>query len=316
MEFEHEAVLAKEVIEHLAIKPQGVYVDCTLGGAGHSKMILEQLNNQGRLIGIDQDSAAIEAAKKELGLAIDNNLAQQIDLVRDNYSNLTQIIDDLTIAKVDGFLFDLGVSSYQLDNPERGFSYRYDAPLDMRMDQRQSKSAATIVNNYSQAKLRKIISDYGEERWAKRIAEFIVEWRDKKELKTTADLVEVIKAAIPASARQDGPHPARRTFQALRIAVNDELGIIKDALYQALNKLKVGGRIAVITFHSLEDRIVKHTFKEMANDCVCPPKFPVCACDEQETVKIITNNPVCASQAELEDNPRARSAKLRVVEAK
>ncbi len=316
MDFEHEAVLAKEVLEYLALKAEGIYVDCTLGGAGHSKKILERLNQQGRLIGIDQDKAAIEAASQELGLTEDHDLAKRVDLVRDNYSNLDRIIDDLGIDKVDGFLFDLGVSSYQLDNPKRGFSYRYDAPLDMRMDQRQSKSAATIVNNYSAQELEKIIRDYGEERWANRIAEFIVEWREEEELKTTGDLVELIKAAIPASARREGPHPARRTFQALRIAVNNELGIIEDSLYKALDKLKSGGRIAVITFHSLEDRIVKQTFREMANDCVCPPKFPICACDKEQRVKLIDKNPIVASESELEDNPRARSAKLRIAEAK
>ena len=311
MEFEHEPVLLNEVIENLQIKEDGIYVDCTIGGAGHSKIIAQNLSEQGQLIGIDQDQAAIEEAEKNL-----SRTAPEIKLVRDNYSNLSAILRDLNISEVDGFLFDLGVSSYQLDKPERGFSYRYDAPLDMRMDQRQQQTAADIVNNYTQEQLTEIISEYGEENWAQRIASFIVETRKEEPIETTLELVEVIKNAIPASARRKGGHPAKRTFQALRIAVNNELDIIATAIQEAVEHLKPGGRICIISFHSLEDRIVKHTFKDLAQDCICPPKMPVCGCDEEAEIKIINKSTITASEKELEENYRARSAKLRVVEKK
>lgn len=307
MEFEHKPVLLTEVIENLQIKANGTYVDCTIGGAGHALEIAHNLSAEGQLIGIDQDQAAIEEAGKNL-----SGTAPDIKLVRDNYSNLAVVLRELNISAVDGFLFDLGVSSYQLDKPERGFSYRYDAPLDMRMDQRQEQTAADIVNNYKQEQLTEIINKYGEENWAARIASFIVEQRKEEPIKTTSELVEVIKAAIPASARRTGGHPAKRTFQALRIAVNNELEIIETAIKDAVDSLKPQGRICIISFHSLEDRIVKHTFKDLAQDCICPPKMPVCGCDEEAEIKIINKSAITASEEELEENNRARSAKLRV----
>ena len=311
MDFEHKPVLLTEVIDELEIKENGIYVDCTIGGAGHSQEIVKQLGPQGQLIGIDQDQAAIKAAGETLSEA-----QAKIKLVRNNFSNLKLVLNDLEIDAVDGFLFDLGVSSHQLDEPERGFSYRYDAPLDMRMDQRQNKTAADIVNNYNKHQLTEIISEYGEENWAQRIAQFIVNYRQDNKIETTFDLVEIIKNAIPASARRSGGHPAKRTFQALRIAVNNELGIIETAIQDAVDRLKVGGRICVISFHSLEDRIVKHTFKDLARDCICPPKLPVCGCDEKAEIKIINKSAITASEEELDENYRARSAKLRVAEKK
>ncbi|MFO7819240.1 MAG: 16S rRNA (cytosine(1402)-N(4))-methyltransferase RsmH [Halanaerobacter sp.] len=311
MSFEHKPVLLDEVITSLQIKERGIYVDCTIGGAGHSKEIARHLNAKGRLIGIDQDKAAIKAAANNL-----EETAPQIDLIRDNYRNLDAVLKKLEVPAVDGFLFDLGVSSYQLDEPERGFSYRYDAPLDMRMDQRREETAADIVNNYSQEELTEIISNYGEENWAARIASFIVEKRKEESIETTLELVKIIKSAIPASARRTGGHPAKRTFQALRIAVNNELDIIERSIKDAVDRLQVGGRISIISFHSLEDRIVKHTFKDLARDCICPPKMPVCGCDEEAEIKIITKSAINASEEELEKNSRARSAKLRVAEKK
>lgn len=311
MSFEHKPVLLDEVISSLQIKESGIYVDCTIGGAGHSKEIARYLSSKGHLIGIDQDKAAIKAAADNL-----EETAPQIDLIRDNYRNLDAVLKKLEVPAVDGFLFDLGVSSYQLDEPERGFSYRYDAPLDMRMDQRREKTAADIVNNYSQEELTEIISNYGEENWAARIASFIVEQREEENIETTLELVKIIKNAIPASARRTGGHPAKRTFQALRIAVNNELDIIERSIKDAVDRLQVGGRISIISFHSLEDRIVKHTFKDLARDCICPPKMPVCGCDEEAEIKVITKSAISASDKELEKNPRARSAKLRVAEKK
>ena len=311
MSFEHKPVLLDEVISSLQIKESGIYVDCTIGGAGHSKEIARYLSSKGHLIGIDQDKAAIKAAADNL-----EETAPQIDLIRDNYRNLDAVLKKLEVPAVDGFLFDLGVSSYQLDEPERGFSYRYDAPLDMRMDQRREETAADIVNNYSQEELTEIISNYGEENWAARIASFIVEQREEESIETTLELVQTIKNAIPASARRTGGHPAKRTFQALRIAVNNELDIIERSIKNAVDRLQVGGRISIISFHSLEDRIVKHTFKDLARDCICPPKMPVCGCDEEAEIKVITKSAISASDKELEKNPRARSAKLRVAEKK
>ena len=311
MEFNHISVLLEETIDNLNCKSGGIYVDCTLGGAGHSKQIAKRIGSQGRLIGIDQDKAAIKAASERL-----SKYQAEINLVKNNYKNFDSILNQLKIDKVDGVIFDLGISSHQIDKPERGFSYRYEAPLDMRMDQSANKTAADLVNNLSQQRLTTIISDYGEENWASRIAEFIVDYRQEEKIETTTQLVDIIKAAIPAGARRSGPHPARRTFQALRIAVNDELNIIETTIRDAVDRLKKKGRICVITFHSLEDRIVKHTFKDLETKCTCPPKFPVCACDTKQQVRIITKSPITPDQKEIEQNSRARSAKLRVIERK
>ncbi|GAB6100364.1 16S rRNA (cytosine(1402)-N(4))-methyltransferase RsmH [Halanaerocella petrolearia] len=308
MEFNHIPVMLNEVLDYLDCEDDGIYVDCTLGGAGHAQEIVKQLD-QGRFVGIDQDQAAIEEAKGKL-----SQYDVQIDLVRDNYKNLDNILDQLDIDLVDGVLFDLGVSSYQLDNPDRGFSYRYEAPLDMRMDQRQTKTAADIVNNYSKDQLTTIIRKYGEEKWAARIAQFIVESRSKERIETTTQLVKLIKQAIPASARRKGPHPAKRTFQALRIAVNNELEIIENVLEDAVARLKPGARICVISFHSLEDKIVKQNFKELAIDCICPPKLPICGCDKEARVDFLTKSSIAPTEEEVAHNRRARSAKLRVAE--
>ncbi len=309
MEFEHIPVLLPEVIKYLDCSHAGIYVDCTLGGAGHAQKIAQKIGVNGKLVGIDQDQAAIIAAQSKL-----EKVEAEVELVRANFQDLESVLDDLGIEQVDGVLFDLGVSSYQLDNPERGFSYQQEAPLDMRMDQRQETTAADLVNNLSHRELTKIIEQYGEEKWADRIAQFIVDKRERKPITTTTQLVEIIKAAIPASARRSGPHPAKRTFQALRIAVNGELDVIEDALQAAVNRLQPGGRLAVITFHSLEDRIVKHTFKDLAKDCICPPKLPVCGCDEEAEIEIVTT--VAPTEEEIRRNSRARSARLRVVEKK
>lgn len=309
MEFKHISVLLKESINGLNINPQGIYVDCTLGGAGHSTEILRRLGPGGRLIGLDQDPAAIANAEQRL-----QRFAGRFQAVRANFVGIKQVLAELGISTVDGVLFDLGVSSYQLDTPERGFSYMHDAELDMRMDPDQPTSAKELVNDLSEEELTNIIRKYGEERWAKRIASFIVRERQRRPITTTGQLVEIIKAAVPANARREGPHPAKRTFQALRIAVNNELGILKGAIQGAVQVLKPGGRICVITFHSLEDRIIKDTFKELANPCTCPPSFPVCNCGKQPQVKIITNKPIEPGAEELAYNPRARSAKLRIAE--
>lgn len=308
MEFKHVSVLLNEVIEGLDIKENGTYVDGTLGGAGHSTEIIKKLTS-GMLIGIDQDQEALKYSKKKL-LEYSSNFL----LVNSNFFNIKQILEDLEIEEIDGILFDLGVSSYQLDMPERGFSYNNDAKLDMRMDTNQSLTAYEIVNEYSLEELNKIIKEYGEENWAKRIAEFIVEERKIKKIETTFELVEVIKKAIPKGARKDGPHPAKRTFQAIRIEVNNELKIIKNTIKDSVDKLKKGGRIVIITFHSLEDRIVKETFKELSIDCICPQEFPVCICNHEAKIKIITKKPITAGIKELEFNPRSRSAKLRIAE--
>jgi len=294
MEFAHTTVLLEESVKYLNCRPGKIYVDCTLGGGGHSQKILEAIGPTGKLIAIDQDEEAIYSAKKRLG-----EYQEQIIFVRDNFVNLSAILDDLGIAKVDGIMFDLGVSSYQLDNPERGFSYQHDAPLDMRMNNEGSITAADLVNNSSVEELAKIIWQYGEERWSKRIAQFIGESRIRKPLATTGELVEVIKAAIPAGARRNGPHPAKRTFQALRIAVNDELEVFRQAIRSGVMRLEEEGRLCVISFHSLEDRIAKHTFRELK---------------QEKIVKVLTNKPILPSEDELENNPRARSAKLRALE--
>lgn len=306
MEFKHVSVLLNEVLDGLDIKEDGVYVDCTLGGGGHSIEILKRLNG-GRLIAIDQDIDALTAAKERLK-EYDN-----VTYVQSNFENLGEILEEHAKDGVDGILMDLGVSSYQLDNPERGFSYMHDADLDMRMDREAGLSAYEVINEYSEKKLKEIIKEYGEERWAARIAKFIVEKREIKPIETTYELVDIIKSSIPAKERRDGPHPAKRTFQAIRIEVNRELGILKDTIEDGAKHLKSKGRYAIITFHSLEDRIVKNVFRDLANPCTCPKNLP-CVCGKVPTVKVITRKPIEASLEELESNPRSRSAKLRVIE--
>lgn len=308
MDFKHIPVLLNECMDGLNIKKNGIYVDCTLGGAGHSSEILKRLSKEGRLIGIDQDTDAIRAASEKLK---DYNNATY---VHDNFFNIEKILSDLNIDKVDGILMDLGVSSYQLDEAERGFSYMNDAPLDMRMNRENSVSAYEIVNNYDEDDLYKLIKDYGEEKFAKRIAAFIVNRRKDEPIKTTFELVDTIKAAIPAKFRREGPHPAKRTFQAIRIEVNKELEILDKAIEDGVNRLRSGGRIAIITFHSLEDRIVKTKFKKLENPCECPKDFPICICGKKPKINIITRKPKEASSDELEINPRSRSAKLRIGE--
>ena len=308
MEFKHISVLLNECIEGLNIKEDGIYVDGTLGGAGHSSEIIKNLCERGRLIGIDQDKDALKAAKEKLK---DYN---NVTFVHSNFYNIENILHDLNIAGVDGILMDLGVSSYQLDNGERGFSYMQDAPLDMRMNRENSLSAYEVINSYSEEDLFRIIKDYGEEKFAKRIANFIINKRKEKNIESTLELVDVIKAAIPAKARREGPHPAKRTFQAIRIEVNKELEIIEKTIRDGVERLNVGGRMAIITFHSLEDRIVKTVYKNLANPCTCPSSFPVCVCNKKPIVKIITRKPIEASKEELDYNPRSRSAKLRVIE--
>ncbi len=308
MEFKHVSVLLEEAVNGLSIKKDGIYIDGTLGGAGHSKEIVKKLDG-GRLIGIDQDTNAIKKANEEL-----EDFKDKITIVHDNFKNIKKIVDDLGINGVDGVLLDLGVSSHQLDIGERGFSYNQDAYLDMRMNPEQKFSAWDIVNNYSKKDLFRIIKDYGEERWASRIAEFIVNERNENAINTTEELVEVIKKAIPKGARKDGPHPAKRTFQAIRIEVNQELEILKDTIIDITSILNPKGRISIITFHSLEDRIVKKTFKELNLECICPPELPVCVCNKKRELKIITRKPILPSKEELENNPRSRSAKLRIAE--
>lgn len=308
VEFHHVPVLFQETLNLLAIKPDGIYVDCTLGGAGHSAAIAERLGPNGRLIGLDQDENALKAAGERLA-----RFGERVQTVKTNFAFIADVIANLSIQGVDGVLMDIGVSSHQLDEGERGFSFHQEAPLDMRMDRSNPVSAETVVNEWSEAELARILWEYGEERWSKRIAQFIVKERESTPLQTTSDLVRVIKAAIPAAARREGGHPARQTFQAIRIAVNDELGVLERGLEGALQVLKPGGRLAVITFHSLEDRIVKQRFQSWVNPCTCPPTLPVCACGKRPLADHVTRKPVVASAAELEQNPRARSAKLRVV---
>ncbi len=309
MEFSHVPVLYDEVMEGLAVKPEGIYADGTLGGAGHSAGICERLGENGHLIGIDRDADALGAAAEKL-----KSFRCRISLVKSNYSDIKMVLSQLGVPALDGALLDLGVSSFQLDNPERGFSYMHDAPLDMRMDAEDTLTAEDVVNGYTQEQLAEIISSYGEERWAARIAQFIAAERKKKRIRTTSELVDVIKAAVPASARREGPHPAKRTFQALRIEVNDELGHLERALTDFIDVLAPGGRFAVISFHSLEDRIVKETFAKRLDPCICPPDFPVCVCGRKPDVKKVTKKPVTADSRELERNPRSRSAKLRIIE--
>ncbi|MCF6466502.1 16S rRNA (cytosine(1402)-N(4))-methyltransferase RsmH [Clostridium sp. Cult2] len=308
MVFEHTPVLLKEAIDGLNIKKDGIYVDGTLGGAGHSLEIVKKLTT-GKLIGIDQDLNAIKKAKEVLKNYLDKTI-----LVHDNYVNIQKILSDLKVEKVDGILLDIGVSSHQLDQEERGFSYHKDAPLDMRMDKSKEFTAWNVVNKYSQIELEKVIWDYGEERWAKRIAEFIVNERKLKSIDTTLDLVDVIKKAIPKKVRMEGHHPAKRTFQAIRIEVNRELDVLERSIPTMCRLLNKGGRLCIITFHSLEDRIVKEKFKELNRDCICPPEFPICVCDKEKEINIITRKPITPSLEEVGKNPRARSSKLRIAE--
>ena len=308
MEFVHKSIMLEEVIESLAIKPNGIYVDGTLGGAGHSSEIVKRLGEDGRLIGIDQDGEAIEAATKRL-----KPYKDKVTIVRSNYAQMKEVLRDLGIPKVDGILLDLGVSSYQLDNAERGFTYREDVPLDMRMDQRQTKTAKDIVNDYSEMELYHIIRDYGEDPFAKNIAKHIVKNRADKPIETTFELNEIIKAAVPAKMRQNG-HPSKQTFQAIRIECNQELEVLKKALDELIDLLHPGGRFCIITFHSLEDRIVKNAFRRNENPCTCPPEFPVCVCGKVSKGKVITRKPILPSEEELEVNSRSKSAKLRIFE--
>ena len=309
MEFKHKSVLLEETIENLQIKPDGIYVDGTLGGGGHSYEICKRLSEKGRLVGIDQDADAVNAAKERL-----REFENRVTIVRSNYREMTEVLNNLGISAVDGILLDLGVSSYQLDTAERGFTYREDAPLDMRMDQRQTMTAKDIVNGYSQKELYRVIRDYGEDQFAQNIAKHIVVAREKKELETTGELIEVVKAAIPAKIRAMGGHPAKRTFQAIRIELNQELEILRNSLGDMIECLNDGGRICVITFHSLEDRIVKTIFREQEDPCICPKDFPICVCGRKSKGKVITRKPIVPSETELLENKRAKSSKLRVFE--
>jgi len=309
LDFEHTPVLLNETLEYLDPKPGGVYIDGTLGGAGHSSEIIKRIVPGGVLIGIDQDSNAIDAAKRRLEAYKDN-----VVIVRDNFRNIKTIALQKGFKEVDGILLDIGVSSHQLDEKERGFSYMHDGPLDMRMDTESSLDASDIVNNSSEQELIRILRDYGEEKWAVRIAKFIAEERKNNRIDTTFKLADIIQRAIPAAARRDGGHPAKRTFQALRIAVNDELQVLEEAVTNAAGLLKPGGRLVVITFHSLEDRIVKKIFNNMEKPCTCPPQLPVCACGKEPLLRVITKKPVTAGAEELKVNTRSKSAKLRAAE--
>lgn len=310
MEFAHKSVLLEETIDNLNIKPDGIYVDGTLGGAGHSEQIVKRLGEGGRLIGIDQDEDAIAAASKRL-----EPYGDKVTIVRDNYQNFRRILDELNIQKVDGILLDLGVSSYQLDNADRGFTYRVDAPLDMRMDNRQTKTAKDIVNDYSEAELFRILKDYGEERYAKSIAYHICKYRENKVIETTEELNDIIRGSIPAKARNGQGHPSKQTFQAIRIELNRELDVLRDSIDGMIASLNPGGRLCIITFHSLEDRIVKLAFRKNENPCIWPPNFPVCTCGRKPLGKVITRKPIIPGERELEENSRSKSSKLRVFEA-
>ncbi|MBQ9708932.1 MAG: 16S rRNA (cytosine(1402)-N(4))-methyltransferase RsmH [Firmicutes bacterium] len=309
MDFSHVPVLYSECLEGLNIKEDGIYVDGTLGGGGHSYGIGSKLSKTGRLIGIDRDTDAIRAAGQRLKV-----LECRVDLVQSNYADVKHVLKSLEVDGIDGALLDIGVSSYQLDNPERGFSYMHDAPLDMRMNRDESFSAYDVVNDYSEERLTEVIKTYGEERWASRIAKFLVNSRREKAIETTGELVDIIKAAIPASARRDGPHPAKRTFQAIRIEVNGELEQLRQAVDEYCDVLKPGGRLCIITFHSLEDRIVKEAFKRRLDPCTCPKNIPVCVCGKVADVRKVTGKPIVSTGEELKNNPRARSAKLRIIE--
>lgn len=309
MTFEHRSVLLDETIEGLKINPAGLYVDGTLGGGGHSLEIVKRLKEGGRLIGIDQDGVAIEAAGAKL-----SPFGDKVSIVRGNYRNTKEILAGMGITDIDGMVLDLGVSSYQLDTKERGFSYRFDTSLDMRMDTRQSLTARDIVNGYEEGELYRIIRDYGEDKFAKNIARHIVLARQAKPIETTQELNEIIKAAIPAKFRAGGGHPSKRTFQAVRIECNRELEVLKESLEELIDLLKPQGRLCIITFHSLEDRIVKTAFRQAANPCICPPGFPVCVCGKVSRGKVITGKPILPAESEMEENPRSKSAKLRIFE--
>lgn len=310
MIFEHKSVLLDETINSLNIKPNGIYVDGTLGGGGHALEVCRHLDEDGRLIGIDQDGDAIAAAAERLA-----EYKDKVTIVRSNYESIQTVLKDLEIERVDGIYLDLGVSSYQLDSPERGFTYREeDAPLDMRMDQRNEQTAADIVNGYSEFDLYRIIRDYGEDRFAKNIAKHIVKAREEKPITTTGELTEIIKGAIPAKVRAEGGHPSKRTFQAIRIELNKELEVLSSSIDIMIGLLNPGGRLSIITFHSLEDRIVKTRFKTNENPCICPPDFPVCVCGRKSKGKVITRKPIIPSEKEVEENKRAKSSKLRVFE--
>ena len=309
MEFKHKSVLLEETIEGLRVKPDGIYVDGTLGGAGHAGEVCRRLSAKGRFIGIDQDQDAIIAAGERLAV-----YGERVTVIRSNYCYMVDELKKLGIRQVDGILLDLGVSSYQLDNGERGFSYRTDAPLDMRMDQRQTRTAADIINGYEEKELYRIIRDYGEDKFAKNIAKHIVAARQKAPIRTTGELTEIIRQSIPMKVQATGGHPAKRTFQAVRIELNRELDVLRESLDGMIDILSDGGRICVITFHSLEDRIVKTIFRKNENPCTCPPDFPVCVCGKKSRGKVITRKPILPGRQEQEENPRSKSAKLRIFE--
>lgn len=311
MEFKHVSVLLTETIENLNIKPDGIYMDGTLGGGGHAYEVCKRLSKEGRFFGIDQDDAAITAATERL-----QEFADKVTIIRSNYCNAKEALSERGVNKVDGIVLDLGVSSYQLDTIERGFSYKYDTDLDMRMDQRATLSAKNIVNEYSEMELYRIIRDYGEDQFAKNIAKHIVRYRADKPIETTGELNEIIKAAIPAKMRAKTGHPSKRTFQAIRIECNHELDVLKSSLDDMIDMLNPGGRLCIITFHSLEDRIVKSAFKKNENPCTCPPEFPVCVCGKVPKGKVITRKPILPGEGELAENSRSKSAKLRVFERK
>ena len=312
MEFKHYSVLLSETVDGLDIKPDGIYVDCTLGGGGHSEEILKRLSSMGgngKLYSIDRDPDAIAAASKRLA-----PFGERSVILQGRFSEAAALLSSVGVEKIDGITADLGVSSFQLDTPERGFSYMHDAPLDMRMSNTHGKSAWNVVNEYDENELKRIIFRYGEETFAPRIASFIVKAREQKSIETTGELVEIIKAAIPAKNRQGGHHPAKKTFQAIRIEVNGELDEVENVIRSTFPILKKGGRMSLISFHSLEDRIIKHEFLELTQGCTCPPDFPVCVCGKSSGAKVVTKKPILPSEKELEENPRSRSAKLRVLE--
>lgn len=309
MAFEHKSVLLEETVDSLAVRPEGIYVDGTLGGGGHAWEVCRRLGDGGRLIGIDQDADAISAAGERL-----KEYGSKVTIVRSNYENIDAVLDQLSIGKVDGIYLDLGVSSYQLDTVERGFTYRENAPLDMRMDQRNPQTAADIVNTYSESELYRIIRDYGEDRFAKNIAKHIVMRRQEKPIETTGELNEIIRAAIPAKVRAAGGHPSKKTFQAIRIELNHELDVLNRSIDRMIDRLKPGGRLSIITFHSLEDRMVKNAFRRNENPCICPKEFPVCMCGKKSKGTVITRKPIVPSEEELAENKRSKSSKLRVFE--
>lgn len=309
MAFKHKSVLLEETVDGLAIKPDGIYVDGTLGGGGHAFEVCSRLNEQGRFIGIDQDAAAIEAASERL-----RDFGEKVTIIRSNYCEMKSRLHEIGVDKVDGIVIDLGVSSYQLDTAERGFSYRVDAPLDMRMDQRQQLTAREIVNTYSEADLFRVIRDYGEDKFAKNIAKHIVIERQKAPIETTGQLNEIIRHAIPMKFQKTAGHPSKRTFQAIRIELNRELDVLRESLDDMIEMLNPGGRICIITFHSLEDRIVKSAFRKNENPCICPSHFPVCVCGNVSKGRVITRKPILPSEEELENNSRSKSAKLRIFE--